>query len=51
VFRLWASADIFPGGQSRNFAYIFQFFGDGTQIDVNRKCPMLRQQLHTVFAL
>jgi len=41
----------FQGGKSRNFAYLFQFFGDGTQVDVNKKRLMLRQQLHTLFAL
>jgi len=39
------------GGQSRHFAYLFQFVGDATQMDVHKKCPMLWQQLHTVFSL
>jgi len=48
----WTSAEIFPGGgQSRHFAYPFQFVGDATQMDVHKKCPMLRQQLHKVFCL
>jgi len=37
--------------QSRHFSYLFQFVGDATQMDVLKKCPMLRQQLHTVFSL
>jgi len=50
--RTWASAEIFPGwGQSRHFAYPFQYVGDATQMDVYKKCPMLRQQLRTVFSL
>jgi len=48
----WASAEIFPGGgQSRHFAYLFQFVGDATQTEVHKKCAMLRQQLDTVFSL
>jgi len=39
------------GGKSRHFAYLFQFVGDATQMDVHKKCPILRQQLHTVFSL
>jgi len=41
----------FQGGQSRNFGYLFQFVGDATQMDENKKCPVLRQHLHTVFDL
>jgi len=44
--QTWASAEFFPGGgRSRHFAYPFQFVGDATQMDVDQKCPMLRQQL------
>jgi len=38
------------GEKSRHFAYPFQFVGDATQMDVHKKCPMLRQQFHTVFS-
>jgi len=37
--------------QGRYFACLFQFFGDATQMDVHKKCPMLRQRLHTAFSL
>jgi len=49
----WASAEIFPGGQSRHFAYLFQFVDEASamQMDVHKNCPMLWQQLHTVFSL
>jgi len=30
------SAEFFPGGQSRHFAYLFQFVGDATQMDVHK---------------
>jgi len=33
----WASAEIFPGGQSRHFAYLSQVVGDATQMDVHKK--------------
>ena len=33
----WASAEIFPGGESRLFAYLFQFAGDARQMDVHKK--------------
>ena len=39
------------GGHSRHFAYLFQFVGDATQMDVHKKIPMLRQHLHTVFSI
>jgi len=32
----WASAEIFPGGQNRHFAYPFQFVDDATQTDVHK---------------
>ena len=32
----WASADIFPGGQSRHFAYPFQVADDTMQMDVHK---------------
>jgi len=33
----WASAEIFPGGQSRYFAYVIVVVDDATQIDLNKK--------------
>jgi len=43
----WASAQIFPGGgQSRHFTCLFQVVCDATQMDVHKKRPVLRQQLH-----
>jgi len=41
------------GGAKSTFCLSFQVVGDATQIDVykKRKCPMLWQQLHTVFSL
>jgi len=39
----------FHGGQSRHFAYLLQFVGDATRMDVHKKCLMLWQQLHSVF--
>jgi len=32
----WASAEIFPGGQRRNFAYPFQVVDDAMQTDVHK---------------
>jgi len=32
----WASAEIFPGGQSRHFAHPFQVVDDATQMDVHK---------------
>jgi len=56
----WASAEIFPGrGKVDILLYLFQVFDNATQMDVHkrlrfsapqRKCPMLRQQLHTVLS-
>jgi len=41
----------FQGGQSRHFDYLFQAVVDAMQMDVYKKCPMLRQQLYTWFSL
>ena len=38
-------------GGSRHFACHFQFVGDATQTDIHKKCPVLWQQLLTVFSL
>ena len=40
------------GVQSRHFGYLSQVVGDATKWTYTKnKCPMLRQQLHTVFSL
>ena len=48
------------GGQRQHFAYPLLVVDDATQMDVHKplhsfyttkKCPVLRQQLHTVFSL
>jgi len=52
VASMGVRRNFFKGEQSRHFAYLFQFVGDATQMDVykKRKCTMLPQLLHTVFS-
>jgi len=50
----WASAEYFPGGGAKSTFYLS--FSDCWRCNANgrtqnEKCPMLRQQLQTVFSL